>query len=93
MWYLLAMFLVRGGTMSEQYPTAVKPTDLPHTKPARTLADVEADLALAGTELNHHRSRRGELTNKAERIAQRPALMVHEVNWLLEEWATLHQAR
>lgn len=89
MWYF-ALWLVRSSIMSElkPLPTAIPPNVLP--RDPRTLADVEADLTLAGTELAHHRSRRGELTNKAERIAQRPALIVHELNCLIDEWAALN---
>ena len=56
---------------------------------ARTVTDVIADLTLAGAELNHHRGRRGDTVNNLERLAERPALLVREVNWLLDEWAAL----
>ena len=73
-------------------PTIVGPPLVPVTTivEPRTIHDVEADLALAGFELNRHRSRRGDTVNTAEILAQRPALIVHEVNWLLEEWSALH---
>jgi hypothetical protein len=76
--------------MSDLAPIA-KPTAPPvaAVREARTIADVIADLTLAGAELNHHRGRRGDTVNNLERLAERPALLVREVNWLLDEWAAL----
>lgn len=97
MWLALLLALWNGGTMSDQVkPSIVGPALIPVT-PAlpepRTRADVEADLALAGLELHHHRSRRGDHTNNAERLAQRPSLMVLELNVLIEEWAAMSTPR
>ena len=97
------IWLWRGGDRMSIQPTdpnaAPKPTI---TGPAlvpvitivepRTIHDVEADLALAGFELNRHRSRRGDTVNKQERLAQRPALLVQEIDWLLDEWAAMSYA-
>lgn len=95
MWYIAfaALWVLRGGTMSDQQP-AMKPTitgpplePVTQWPPPRTIHDVEADLALAGLELAHHRKRRGDTVNNQERLAQRPALLVHELNALLDEWS------
>lgn len=80
--------------MSELQPVPVAPTNLPNVPvipEPRTIADVEADLALAGLELSHHRSRRGDTVNNLERLAERPALLVQELNWLVDEWAALNR--
>jgi len=100
-YFALWLWILRGGdTVSIQPtdPTAIpKPRivgpPLQHAEPTefRTLSDVEAELIYAAAELRHHRSRRGDKTNDVERRDERPALLVHEVNWLLEEWQALNR--
>ena len=58
----------------------------------RTLTNVEDELREAGARLVHHRSRQGDTVNNRDRCDGTPALLVHPVDWLLEEWAAMSEA-
>src|SRR5512139_2795716 len=72
MWIALALWLWRGGD------TVATPTDLPAITPARTIHDVEVDLAAA-----RYAQKRGPMRAKACDITLRDVA----VNALLDEWA------
>ena len=89
MWYLLAaLWIVRGGTMADaQQPTVA--TAPPVVKPARTIADVEAELMLSAANVAYERAKwaRKWPSRTTQNLADDTLDYVRRHNALLDEWA------